>query len=825
MSTRPHQPGLLLPALALCWVFVSTVPAAPADAFIVKHGQPAAEIITAEDPARMARLAATELQTWVERISGARLPILTEPGGAAVKVYVGRSPHSDRLGISVEGLRHGAYRMASGDDWLALLGPDTQFEPVEPYAHTTTSGSRGSAERARIDQEWDQITGETYSNPFHYVWPHWIEELQVWEFDDAGTLNAVYDFLRRLGVRWYFPGELGEIVPDAKDIPLPQVDAVVRPDFPLRKLGWWSRHISMTPEEDLWNLRLGTNHGADLIGLTQLCHGSKFVHLRDEFKAAHPDYFALWGGQRATDHKSGQGAPCLSSEGFFQHHLKYARAVFDHFGEPMLSIDVVDGYGRGVCECELCAGKGTPERGWMGLMSDYVFGYMNRAAQALYASHPDKMVSALSYGAYKLPPERIEQFPPNLALWMCQTRSGWGDRAARDETLRLRDQWLEKLPSRRLFIYEYYLENRPAGTWEGIPVYYPRLIAEDLRSLKGVGLGEYIDLYQPHERGEVPYDYLAICHLNLYVTARLWWDADLDVDALLEDYYEEFYGPARGEMKAFVEYCEQNWPRMRTDVDAIDRALELLTAARQTAGDTICGRRVELIVDYVEPLTRLRAQLANPREGVPMARALVRSARPVIDGRLDDEVWGTVRRCELFEIEAGGRPAHPTSFLIAWIEDALYLGITCTEPDMPGLMIGTTEADSPNIWNGDVVEVLLATQFHSYYQIAVSPSGAVTDLDREKGLNTLWDSGAEIATQRGPDQWTVEIRLPAAGENAKDIDPLHGVAGKQPSETYLWFVNVCRQRVRGGETELSAWSPTGQKRFNVPEKFGKVYAR
>lgn len=798
-----------------------------ADAFLVRDGQPKAEIITAEDPARMTRLAAHELQTYVEKISGARLPITTEPSGATpVKVYVGCSPHTDKLNVSAAGLKYGAYRIVSGDDWLALLGPDTEFEPVEPYAHSRTSGSGGRAERLRIDREWDQITGETYSNPFHYVYPHWSEELEVWEYDDAGTLNAVYDFLRSLGVRWYYPGELGEIVPEARDIALPEVDEVVRPDFPLRKLGWWSKHIGMTADEDLWSLRMGTNHGADIIGLTQLCHGSKFVHLRDEFKAAHPEYFALWGGNRATDHKGGQGAPCLSSEGFFEHHLKYARAVFDHYDEPMISIDVVDGYGRGMCECELCEGKGTPERGWSGLMSDYVLGYVNRVAGELYRSHPNKMVSALAYGAYRLPPQTVQEFPPNLALWICQTRMDYWDPQVREDSLQLRREWLEKLPSRQLFIYEYYLASRPGGAWEGIPVYFPRLISEDLRSLKGIGSGEYIDLYQPHDRSELPYDYLAISHLNLYVTTRLWWDADRDVEALLEEYYEKFYGPAREEMKAFIEYSEQNWPRMRTDVAAIDRALELVAAARRAAGDTIYGKRVDLAVTYVEPLRRLRAQLANPRDDVPVARALLRDSKTlVIDGKLDDELWGTVRMYELSEIQTGQRPVHGSTFRIAWVDDALCLGITCSEPDMQNLNIGTTERDDPNIWSGDVVEVLLETQFHAYYQIAISPSGAVTDLDREKGLDTLWSSGVEVATHHGPDNWTVEVRLPAAGENAEEMDRLRGIAGRQPSETYPWFINVCRQRVRGEQTELTAWSPTGQKRFNVPQKFGKVYAR
>jgi len=797
--------------------------------FIVRNGQPQAEIVISERPARMAKLAAEELQTYIEKISGARLAMTPDPGKKLpVKIYVGKSAHTERLGIDTAGLAHGAYRMASGLDWLALVGPDTEFEPVEPYAHSRTGGSGGVSERLRINREWDKITGEKYTNPFNYVYPYWSEELHVWEFDDAGTLNAVYDFLRAQGVRWYYPGELGEICPKAENIALPEVDKVVRPDFPLRKPGFWSKRLSMTPEEDLWTLRMGINQGADIIGLTQICHGSKFVHGRDEFKKAHPEYFALWGGKRAIDHKGTQGAPCLSSKGFFLHHLKYARAVFDHFDEPLISIDVVDGYGRGVCQCPLCEGKGTPERGWSGLMSDYVLGYVNRVAKELYKSHPDKMVSALSYGAYSQTPTNVDTFPPNLALWICQSRKNFYNRQTRKRFLKLREDWLKKIPSKKLFIYEYYMTARPGGAWEGIPTYFPRLISEDLRSLKGVASGEYIDFYQPHDRSKLPYDYLAVNHLNLYVTTRLWWDADQDVDALLEEYYTLFYGPARDEMKAFIEFSEANWPKMTTQVKPIDQALELLTAARKAAGDTIYGKRIDLIVDYVKPLNQLRKRLAKGRENTPSARALRRSKADIkIDGKLDDKFWEKVRMYRLKETQTGTPPNNATSFRIAWgSDDALYVGIRCEDDDTKNLNIGTRKDGDTNIWNGDCVEVLLETQTHSYYQLAISPSGALMDLDRKNGrLNTLWSSQAEVATHVGDDSWSVEVRIPVAAENQEQIDPLNGVAGRRPSQTYPWYFNVCRQRVRDNGTDLSAFSPTGKKHFHDPMKFGKLYVR
>lgn len=56
-------------------------------------------------------MAAADLQTYVQKISGARLPIVTEPTANATKLFVGRIPHTDKLGITAEGFSCGAYSM------------------------------------------------------------------------------------------------------------------------------------------------------------------------------------------------------------------------------------------------------------------------------------------------------------------------------------------------------------------------------------------------------------------------------------------------------------------------------------------------------------------------------------------------------------------------------------------------------------------------------------------------------------------------------------------------------------------------------------------
>ena len=123
---------------------------------LIKEGQPRAEIIIAEKPPRMVNLAAFELQRYLHKITKTRLPIVHEPtDGTPVQIYVGRSEHTDKLGVTAEGLKYGAYRIASGENWLTLIGHDFDYTPPNPYPT-----KRNEKLEAKAKAEWDKITAK-----------------------------------------------------------------------------------------------------------------------------------------------------------------------------------------------------------------------------------------------------------------------------------------------------------------------------------------------------------------------------------------------------------------------------------------------------------------------------------------------------------------------------------------------------------------------------------------------------------------------------------------------------------------------------------------
>lgn len=798
-----------------------------ADALIA-NGKPNAEIIIADTPARMTKLAAKELQSGLFKITGAALPIVTERTAGKPAIFAGISRFTEELNLETRELKHGAFRMASGKDWLALLGADKDFVPIEPWGR-----DRSDKETARVNAEWDKITGDTFWNSARDLHFRYHPDLNVWDQDDSGTFNAVNEFLRSLGCRWFAPGELGEVIPQQATIALPEVNRSVTPDFAVRRFIYYTEHTGIG-DKALWNLRLGLNHGAKILGFPQICHGMKFVIKREEMKRAHPGMYLMINGKRDTTHK-GDGVPNLLSPTLFEKQIKHARAMFDHFHEPMINIDLVDGYGGLIGDDPAWNAQLTPARGWSGSMSDHVWSYMNRVALELNKSHPDRLVSALAYSAYTQPPEKIEKFSPNLALIDVRHRQEFWDTAVWTERRTMRTEWLKKLPSGKFITWDYSTNSRPEQV--GRPVYYTRQIARDLKELKGISLGEQIEIYT-HPAGKETtfgYDELGIEHLNLYLAARLYWDAGQNVDALLADYFSRYYGPAAEAMRAFAAHAEANWMLMSTDAAKIGESFALLAKAQAAAEpQSLPGRRIAQIAAVMKPLHALQQQLSRKRETDLDYRALETvntGAKPLgskpLDGNVDKAYWGTVRIAPLIKLRPQDpQPRANSSFQIQREGTTLHIGIVCQEPDMKGLQSTTTKNDDPKLLEGDHVTLLIETSSRSYYEISINPAGAVYDLDRAPGGKGVeWTSGAQVAVHSGADRWSIEMRLPIVGPEAFTLDPTKGIDGAQPKDLFPWHFNLGRTRVHDGKTERTAFSPTGKDDFHVTEKFAKLWGR
>jgi len=787
--------------------------------FIVKDGKANAEIVVAKKAPRTVHVASWELRNYLRKITGATLPIVNKPTGKApVKVFIGESDFTRELDVSAKGLEGGAYRIVSGDDWLALIGTDTDFQPIEPYARTRNQ--RGSK---AIMGAWDKVSGGKWGNPAGNAFKMRLRDIDklygekdgpeyLWTFDERGSYNAVCGFLRRLGVRWYMPGELGEVVPQRASIPLPNVDQRVAPAFPVRDCN--IRIGIHDPRLAIWGMRLGMRqpHG---IGWA---HGLNAVTCREEMKRDRPEYYALYAGKRATGYRSG-GKQCLSAPGLLKETVAYARTLIDHYHYKVISVQPSDGY-TALCQCELCVGKDSPDRPYRGRMSDYVWGFTVRVANELAKTHPHARAENMAYNLAWLPPAKIDRLPDNVVVCLCGGRRPTEvDPERREEIRGLRQAWKEKTDQKLLNFENYPLTAR--GYW--LPAFTAHTNAESINAVKGAFLGENI---QPSSHRFM--DAAAFNSYQFYFTFRMYWgDKNQKIDPMLEEFYTLFYGPARSQMKVFFDYCEANWTAMPKDKSKADRALALFAEARKQAKTgSVYDRRLAVMGEYMDSLADRSKQMAKEqnREGVPQFRMWRGAERVKLDGRLDDAFW---KKCpkwaggRLRDLETGRKPAIGTTFQVAWGRNSIYFAIRCQEQQGEMVKGGAKGTDDPAIWLGDCVEILLETEKNSYYQIAIGPTGAVVDLNRANGRKTFrWNSQAEVKTHIGADSWTIEACIPVI---EKSNDPFHQVIGRRPLKSLPWYFNVCRQRPRAKETELSAFSPTGGKGFHEPNRFAKLY--
>lgn len=806
---------LLAPLAALC----------AADAFLVEDGQPRAEIVISENPTRMQRIAASEFRADIEKITGARLPIVTKPSGKAVKVFIGRSAHTDALKVTTDDLQHGAYRIATGPDWMALVGDDSDFTPTPPWA-------KGNGDIPRTQAEWEKIVGAPYGMPNPGLYKNRLrlpgdtgkpdgattatnETLEIWGLDERGSFNAVCGYLRTLGARWYLPGELGEVLPSLKTIPLPKIDETVRPDFPLRQFNF--RFSTAGYDTSMWVMRLGIRNDDRML----IAHGMDRMTGRDAVFAAHPDWFALYGGNRDYTPDGSKNQLCYSNEELFRETVRYARALLDTYHVKTVSVMPPDGY-TAICQCEKCKGKDSPQRNERGLLSDYVWDFVNRVAKEVGKTHPNAKILNCAYGAYTLPPLKIDKLESNVLVCIVGGRRPIDKAGAKGEgetaPEALRAAWVKKTDNPIVIFENYPFTDRG---WY-LPSFAPHALGDTVNATKGISQGEDIWLSVRQDFDKIG---IGFNHFLVYFTARMYWGGkDANVDAMFGEYCRLFYGPAEQEMHDFFTYCEANWKAMEDDQSKADTALALFAKAlARVDAASVYGKRMALIDDYLKGLRMKSQQLGQKRGPVPVVRLVGDAQDIVIDGKLDDAYWQncpTAATGKLRELQTARQPIFGTSVKAGWQGSGVYFAIRCDEREKPN-NTATRHGDQA-LWCGDCVEIELATETHSYYQIAISPSGAVVDLDRESPRSQWfgWDAKAEVATQIADDHWTVEIRIPVTQD---ENDPLHQVIGRKPTQSLPWHINICRQRIREDGAEYSALSPTSTETFHEPMKFAHFY--
>ena len=140
---------------------------------------------------------------------------------------------------------------------------------------------------------------------------------------------------------------------------------------------------------------------------------------------------------------------------------------------------------------------------------------------------------------------------------------------------------------------------------------------------------------------------------------------------------------------------------------------------------------------------------------------------PVLDGRLDEQVWQNVPVADQFvqrDPEEGMPATEKTQVRALYDAENLYFGIRCFDTRAEGILATELRRDN-NFDNDDSFAIILDT-FHDHrnaFLFRINPRGTQYDaLITEEGrdVNADWDEKWEVETQMDEEGWTAEIKIP-----------------------------------------------------------------
>ena len=495
---------------------------------LVKEGVPRSVIVIRDNPSLTVKLAANELASYVEKISGARLQTVKEsgfdPAAGKLPILVGDSKALKKRGYDGAALDGEEWRILSTPDALILFGKD-------------------------------EAVRKKHQDPLSRL-------------NKVGTLFAAYEFLRdELGVRWFWPGELGEHVPRQRTITLRGDLNVVRKPY------LWQRHIRnilenrqlkriakkhnlsrkeikrMRREWRLWCKRhfLGTTH--------HLGGGHAYNHWYTRFGKEHADWFCMDpDGERFTPRpntklKGHHFKICTSNPEVIEQALKDGLSYLD--ARPhAVAFSACPNDGQNFCMCPRCKALDNPKgaplkfRYYTKKRGDIVIDYVqltdrycvfwNALADRLAKERPGKCVKTYAYGPYRKPPVSAKLRPNVIVGYVGAAVAGTEDR-------KQWDGWAKS--GCKLFLRPNHL-----GGIYGFPTLFPRDLARDFKHCARTGMIA-ADMCTWHNHG-------ASNGLDLYVLGRLLADHTLDTEDLIDEYCEKGFKEAAPAIKKYVKISE-----------------------------------------------------------------------------------------------------------------------------------------------------------------------------------------------------------------------------------------------------------------------------
>ncbi len=374
---------------------------------------------------------------------------------------------------------------------------------------------------------------------------------------DRGTLYGAYHFLNGLGVHWYRPEPWGEHVPQKKTVTLPIGKETFKPAYKYRhSTNIYRWFPDQTKEQadmaNTWavrnfvntNLSAGNKRGG-AYGIHISHNYSGLIHPGKYFKD-HPEYFALIKGKREA-----AGQPCLGNPQV-QDIMTQAVIAKAKANPNLDTISLSPNDGLAWCECDLCralddpkllAPNGGEARLGKASMTNRVTYVHNIIAKRLAEEVPSAKVAWYAYLSTSETPTKVTKLEPNIYASPTSMAAAYGNYSkmlddpkagGNANFLSILKGWSAMAP---LITREYW----SGGCWYG-PLPMLTILQDRLQQYRKYRVDGTINETHPSWGSQTD--------LHYFLT-QLLWNPDINLEKELEEFCQNYYGPAA---KPMLEY-------------------------------------------------------------------------------------------------------------------------------------------------------------------------------------------------------------------------------------------------------------------------------
>jgi len=438
--------------------------------------------------------AADDLATYLHAIAGAKIPVSDKPIAGLVPIYVGQA------GVT--------YTPADA----------TEF---------------GDAYMVDVDADRIILRGESRRAVYY----------------------AAAQLLTDLGVRWYAPGEIGQVVPQRRTVVIESGQRAFSPDFITRRI-WCAGE-----EQTRWMYRNRLSEATIPMGHALHGFGAALPGWKGgrEGRAAHPDYYNIHEGKPSGWINLANGdIPAIFAARAIELIETGPRrgAPGGKVARGMFSLSPDDGYLRDERPQVVAMNRGQIDPILrLPSFSNAWFDFLGRVCDEIDAARPglDYHIGSLAYMNYIMPPDAKlnEHIIPVVApiTFNRYVSMGVKDAPASELLEEVVRGWTAKSPRVSMYLYNFNLAD--------MAMPYTRTLhwRNDFPRLRAMGVRDMTIESHPNWHTMMP---------GNHVAAALLWDTGTNVDALLEEYYSLYFGPGAASMKLYDHTLEQAYETTRT---------------------------------------------------------------------------------------------------------------------------------------------------------------------------------------------------------------------------------------------------------------------